>query len=174
MSKYGVFFRFKSEYGKIRTRKNSVFGQFSRSDRYRFFIVRKLNYQIYCNVTCSCLTLSWRRSLPYWNHPSICSENHWIGFYMIWTSAMKELGNCRFGFTLLRLKNGVGLCSQVSFRISRAGFVITLSTLSLLFDWPLILLHCFHCFAPQKFSWCQWFCTWKTSNCCSFIINRSD
>ena len=30
---YGVNFRVQSKYGKIRTRKNSVFGHFSRSDR---------------------------------------------------------------------------------------------------------------------------------------------
>ena len=37
--RYGVSLRIQSEYGKIRTRKNAVFGQFSHSERdFRDFI----------------------------------------------------------------------------------------------------------------------------------------
>ena len=37
------------------------------------------------------LTLSWRSPYHIETSPLICSANQWTGFYMIWTSIMKEL-----------------------------------------------------------------------------------
>ena len=38
------------------------------------------------------LTLTWRRCLSHIEtSPLICSANQWTGFYMIWTSVVKEL-----------------------------------------------------------------------------------
>ena len=49
-------------------------------------IDNKLNFK-------SQLTLFWRRSLSYRNHPLICCANQWTGFYVIGVSVMKELKN---------------------------------------------------------------------------------